>query len=631
MNPPPGSADIRVRFFNLMPGNTPRRMLLERNVQTPEIPVGSVSAVVVSPGDSSLIEILAGATTELRTTSRERFTRGSIYDVFVVGDTLQPAVPDTIIVFNASQVLATAPTAQVRVINVVPESNTSYQVRVGCPSGPLLTSGAIPFRVGSTYREIPAGFSVFTLVRTTPTDTTILGTFECTLMEYVPYSIIFYPSLAGGSQPSVLLMDESDTTQNVGRSFVPVLARNADIRVVNVANAPSTVTVQSSGQTLTSSLGTGRISTLTQVTTCERIEPDVFALTYTDGRNAVDSTSLNVRQSYTIVTADTAGEARIIIIPPPLRPSGSSGKSVIRVTHASSTVGPLVVSIGARTDGTSPNGFTAGKTIASGLTFDNTSSPFAEAPGQIPITVSTAGSPTKVLAIMRLNVEADRSYELIVADNPTGGIASYLIDDDDIDVPLVAAASASIVRIINASPTNDFETVNLGSIVNNARLYYRGGFTSSVDPAPISVSVGTASASLMPVMGERTLAIYAEGGGAPNIIQLNGPALLIEPGSSQRRVVNATADIGFVSIAYDSIPSQTPDAEKLADRVAYAQVSAPDLNTRDRRGTFFVYNSETFDLLFQLPVNFGPLGNSYTLVVAGSKAKGYDVIILQEY
>ncbi len=631
MNPPPGSADIRVRFFNLMPGNTARRMLLERNVQTPEIPTGLVSAVVVSPGDSSLIEVLAGATTELRTTSRERFTRGSIYDVFVVGDTLQPAVPDTIIVFNASQVLTTTPMAQVRVINVVPESNTTYQVRVGCPSGPLLTSIPIPFRVGSIYREIPAGFTVFTLIRTALTDTTILGTFECTLMEYVPYSIIFYPSLAGGSQPSVLLMDESDTTQNVGRTFVPVIARNADIRVVNVANSPSTVTVQSSGQTLASALGTGRISTLAQVTTCERIEPDVFTLAYADGRNAIDSTSLNVRQSYTIVTADTAGEARIIIIPPPLKPSGAGGKAVIRVTHASALVGPLVVSIGARTDVSSPNGFTAGKTIASGLTFDNTSSPFAEAPGQIPVTVSTAGSPTVVLAIMRLNVEADRSYELIVADNMSGGISDYLIDDDDLDVPLVAAASAAIVRIVNASPTNDFETVNLGSIVNNARLYYRGGFTTSVDLSPISLSVGAASASLMPVLGERTLAIYAEGGGMPNIIQLSSAPLLIQPGASQRRVINATADVGLVSIAYDSVPSQTPDAEKLADRVAYGLVSPSDLNTRDRRGTFYVYNSDTFETLFQLPINFGPLGNSYTLVVAGSKAKGYDVIILQEY
>jgi len=631
INPPPGTADIRVRFFNLMPDNTARRMLLERNVQTAEIPTGSVSAVVVAPGDSSLIELLVGAATELRTTNRQRFTRGSIYDVFVVGDTLQPAKADTVLVFNASLVPTTIPTAQVRVINLVPESNVTYTVRIGCPSGLPLTSTPIAFRFGSTYREVPAGFSVFTLVKTSQTDTTILGTFECTLNEFVPYSIIFHSASAGGSQPSVMLIEESDTTANVGRSLTPVVARNADIRVVNVSAAPSTVTVQSSGQTLASLLASGRISTLTQVTTCERIEPDVFALAFADGRTAVDSTSLNVRQEYTIVTADTADQARIIIIPPPLRSSGSGGKAVIRVTNASAVVGPIVVSIGARTDATAPNGFTAGKTIASGLTFDNTSAPFAEAPGQIPVTVSTAGSPTRVLGIMRFSVEADRAYELIVADNPSGGVSSYLIDDDDLDVPLVAATPATVVRIVNASPTNDFEIVNLGSIVSNARLFYRGGLTTSVDPSPITVSVNSATATLNPAIGERTLAIYAEGGGTPNIIQFNGAPLLIQPRASQRRVVNATADVGFVSVAYDSVPKFTLDAQKLADRVAYGQASTPDLETRDRRGNFYVYDSETFETLFQLPVNFGTLGNSYTLVVAGNKSKGYDIIILQEY
>lgn len=631
VNPKPGSADIRIRFLNLMPDNTPRRMLLERNVQTLEIPTGGVSPLLVAPGDSSLIEILTGATTEVRNDKRERFNRGSIYDVLVVGDTLNPTKADTILVFNASQVLTTSPLAQVRVINVVAERDAAYQVRLGCPSGPLLTSGPLAFRQGSTYNEVPPGFTVFTLVRTTPRDTTILGTYECTLQEYVPYSIIFYSSPAGGSQPAVLLMDESDTSGNVSRPLVPVVARNADIRVINVGLSPATVTVQASGQTLSSALATGLISSMSQVTTCDRITADVFELKYDDGRTATDSISLNVRQSYTIISADTADQARIIIIPPPQRFAGTAGKSILRVTHASATAGAIVVSIGARTDASSANGFSAGKTLASNLTFDHSSSPFAEAPGSIPITISTAKSPTTVLAIMRLNTEADRAYELIVGDSPTGGIAAYLIDDDDVSVPLVAAAEAVVVSVVNASPTNDFETISLGSVVNNARVFYGGSFTTSVEPVPLTMSVNSASASLDPVVGLRTLAIYAEAGGVPGIINMNALPMLIEPGSSQRRVINATSDAGFVSVAYDSIPAVTPDAEKLADRIAFGQSSVPALTTKERRGTFYVYNSDSLEELFQLPVNFGPLGNSYTLIVAGSKSKGYDVIILQEY
>ena len=50
-----------------------------------------------------------------------------------------------------------------------------------------------------------------------------------------------------------------------------------------------------------------------------------------------------------------------------------------------------------------------------------------------------------------------------------------------------------------------------------------------------------------------------------------------------------------------------------------------------RRGTMYVYNSETFEEIFTLPIDLGPLGNSYSLIIVGSKEQGYEAIVLQEF
>ncbi|MCX6140760.1 MAG: hypothetical protein NTX15_08035 [Candidatus Kapabacteria bacterium] len=132
-------------------------------------------------------------------------------------------------------------------------------------------------------------------------------------------------------------------------------------------------------------------------------------------------------------------------------------------------------------------------------------------------------------------------------------------------------------------------------------------------------------------LDERTLVIYAEGGGKSNVIQITTPPLTPKAGSTSRRVVNATEDVPFVSISFDSVPKTSGDGEHLARNVAYGMTSDVVVSQQDRRGTYYVYNSETGAKLYSFPVQLAPLGNNYTFVVVGRKDGVYEVIVTQEF
>ena len=45
----------------------------------------------------------------------------------------------------------------------------------------------------------------------------------------------------------------------------------------------------------------------------------------------------------------------------------------------------------------------------------------------------------------------------------------------------------------------------------------------------------------------------------------------------------------------------------------------------------YFYDAESFERVFTLNNDLGPLGNSYSLILVGSRQKGYEVIVLQEF
>lgn len=629
VNPPPGNAKVTIRLLNMVPDDNKRMLQLEQNQKTLEVSPGRMSATIQAPTDSSFIEILSNGTREYYSTDRYKFVRQSVYDVFAIAGHFKPEAFDTTFVSNANTSLTTLPVAQVRLVNVVPDTTKTLDVRLGCPNGPRLNNLSAWFPSATLYTDVNPGSTVFSVVENIGGVPNLIGTFECLLKEHTPYSIIAYRD-KGFADTRLMLLDESDHTPNADRTFVPIVSRTAEVRVVNISNKSVSVLEKKSGQSISTSLPSSRISSYINLPTCESEQADVFEISFEGGLVVIDSTPLIVREKFTVVCADTGGIGDALLIPPAGIVFDAGGKSIVRVVNMTSSQGNVVVSAAARSDADSPTNFTSGFSLADNLTYRSISKAIAIKPGAVPITVATASKPTKFLQVSRTTLLPDQKYLFIVSEQ-NGEIVVNVIDDTEANTAVSKTTPAVLTRLLNGSPTDGSETSSVESVITGAQLYYRNSLTTAILPGPVSVTIAGATATAQADIDKRLLCIYAEGNNTKNIITLSTPPLVPTAGRSLRRFINATADIPLVSVAFDSVPAQTPDAEHLAREITYGTASESFLQEKVRRGSMFFYDSQQKTSLFSLPIDFGPLGNNYSLIIVGRKQSGYEVIVAQEF
>ncbi len=634
VNPPPGNANVVVRLFNMVPDGKVRKLVMESGYQTLPIGSGGFTAPVQAPSDSSFLEIYSGSKREFRSDVRARFIRQSVYNVYAVASHDAPTAFDTVVLSNANRSLTTQPVAQLRAVNLVPDSTASYEIRIGCPNGPALSTAPVQFRAQTLYRELPPGFTVISISRIGPSGIDLIGTYECTLKEYTPYSIVLYP-LESGTQPGLMLFEESDLTAGSERAFVPVQARDADLRVANLAGQTATIRMVRTDQVVASELPSDRIGSYVSVPTCESTEPDKIELTLGDGRSTIDSTSLTVRGRYTLIAAeDSAGQAALVIVPPQPPTFGIGGKATLRIASASRFAGGLTVSIGGRTDPGASNGLSAGRTIASNIRFDRVSEVSVIDPGEVPITVSTSSTPSTLLAIRRMDLQPNTAYVLLLSDAPDGSVRMFLITEADAPEVLEETEHAAFVRFVNGAPQTDFATVSVGTVIENARIAYRNSVATNLPFGNTTITANSARHELSTQEGQRSVVVATVRNGTETLFDITGEPLTPDPRFSKRRVINATGDVNLVSVSYDENFDDDPDDPSMphvARQVPFGETSPIHTLDREVRGSMYVYDYEARKLMYTLPIDLGPLGNSYSLIVVGTAAKGYEVIVLQEF
>lgn len=631
INPQPGSAKVLVRLINMVPDAKQRRLLMERGYQTAEIPYGGLTATVEAPSDSSFVEIFADGLSEFSTPDRVRFSRQSVYDIVTVGKPNGGVGFDTIVVSNANRSLTTLPVAQVRVINTLPDTLSFFDVRLGCPNGTPITSTPVAFKTATLYEEVSPGAALFSVQRIRGTTTDQLGTFECSLDQSTPYSIIVMQS-ADGVTPQFALVNEADFTSNAFRSLLPVSERDASMRVLNLSSSPATVTLQRTGQEIATMQPITSMGAYQPVPTCEQQSPDVISMVLADGRSALDSASLVLRGQYTVIAANNADSVKMIIVPPMPVLFDIAGMSIIRVVHASNLIGKISVSTGARNDASAANGYVSGITLSSGAQFGTVSSPVVLPPGELPITVTSGTQPTTLLDVRRESVEANRAYLLVVSETADGVPLCYLLEDSDIPGQVKPMHDASLLTFVNGSSDADNVLMTIGAVINNGKVFFRNSLATSALAGPVNIIAGGIQLITRLEESMRTLVVYTYKGDVEKFVVVTAPPLRQIPGQSDRRVINATADLDLVTISYDTLYHLYPDSSELVARdVPFGEASATHVLSRDRRGSMYVYDATTRKLLYTLPIVVGPLGNSYSFIVVGRKENGYEVIVLQEF
>jgi hypothetical protein len=189
----------------------------------------------------------------------------------------------------------------------------------------------------------------------------------------------------------------------------------------------------------------------------------------------------------------------------------------------------------------------------------------------------------------------------------------------------------AFVYVINGSSRRTAMQLQLGNVITSGTLFPGNTIATTLPLGAVSYSVNGVNGTVTTRNGERSMLLYAEGGGTPGIITITTPPLLPQAGITRRRVINATEDVANVSISIDSIPGMPGVGEYLATNVAFGTASDVSVTNLDRRGTYYVYDAATRTQMYTLPVQLAPLGSNFSLIVVGRKETGYEVIVTQEF
>jgi len=157
VNAPPQSKTVRVRLINFADDKQDRKLVLDGKVETASVPFMSCSDAVQPPADSSNPSILKNGVEEYRSPRKIRFTKDNNYTVFAFPsmpiDTIPYKAVDTVIVVSTLSALPLREGyAYLRIINAVRDTNTTYQMRLGCPNGSML--GAVTYTKVSVQSEV---------------------------------------------------------------------------------------------------------------------------------------------------------------------------------------------------------------------------------------------------------------------------------------------------------------------------------------------------------------------------------------------------------------------------------------------------------------------------------------------
>ncbi|MBU3698858.1 MAG: DUF4397 domain-containing protein [Candidatus Kapabacteria bacterium] len=627
VNPVPGGRRITMRLYNLVPDGQQRRLVMEEGFASGRVPMFAFGDTVQSPGDSTLIEILRDNDVEFRSARRVPFIPNTPYNLYAVSGRSKPQDFDTVLFANASTTASARGFAQLRLLNMHPDASRSYELRLGCPSGPLLVSVPVLHRQTSQFTEVYPSNTVLSLIEHKAGLTTVLGTFETPLKERRTYSLVVHAAETGDS-PGLMFVEESDLSSNALRTFTPVASRTADVRVVNLGSSAVDADMPELSVSLAKGLDGRRISERVAVTTCQTSVPDKVRVRFASGSSLLDSTSLVVRDVFSVITADSGASGMMVVAPTIQRPIGSAGKAVVRVVHVAATTPNVRVSTSTRSSATAIGGIEPAITLAQRLGVRGISAPVTLDPGPMPITITSESTPTRILRLSTVNIEPDRSYDLILHER-LGELQVAIVEQDASNSSVGNTQDASLVTLVNGAVGREQVSFRLGSAVTNGRLFFGNTVATCLEQADDRFEIDGTQGQIVMRNADRTLMVYSLPNGKPEVFQFRTLPLVPQAGRTVRRVVNATQDIPRLTVSVDSIATSEL-ADVLARDVPIGGVSEPMISRQDRRGTYYFFDTETRNRIYTLPVQLATLGNNFTLIVIGEKSKGYDVIVMQE-
>ncbi|HPD34540.1 MAG TPA: hypothetical protein PKV40_09375, partial [Candidatus Kapabacteria bacterium] len=339
--------------------------------------------------------------------------------------------------------------------------------------------------------------------------------------------------------------------------------------------------------------------------------------------------SFDVLKDYSIIIFDSASKTanNAVVIPP--SNLNYTGKSLITVVNATTTINSFDLSVASRAD-TSAIGYSSGSYLAKALSFSQVSEPVVINSGVLPFSIFKTGTPYALIYNGFTNILPNKSYLIIVYNDAQKNLKVSIIDNSQENIPVQSLDNCSFLQILQAVAGTERIQIIIPGQISSGYLYYSNSFAAVLPPSSIQISANINSLNinvpLTPNPEKHYSIIFSGYKDSPEYILTEDNIPVLNTGSYQFRFVNASNDYNTVVVTQDTI---IDNAIALLD---YKVVSPYASDYQQKQQTYYFYDQDSKKLLTKFSIYFA-LGKSYTIVFTGSnKSKsGYSTMILQDY
>lgn len=632
VNPPAGGDSILVRFLNMSGDGRSRALVLDGTRRSEDTPDASASACLLAPADSAFVSVAEQDTIVYSISGRVRFSKMSTELIIAVPSlpsSQQPRSIDTLLHFTTSRaLLPQAGYGQVRLIVANDDPTASYALREGCPNGTMIGS-PVSARQANGYTPVPAGSFVFSLSR----GSVLVGTYVVAIRSRGSHTIVV--SKRKNEAPDVRTVDEDNTTATAMAASVPVPGadRVSLVRVIN-ARERSVDSISANGTgVVATSLAARRIGAYVPVLACAGSTSDEFRLFENGSETVTARTSLGVSSRYTIIAYDSSltRSAPGMVLVPPTRTMTPKDSVTIRVVHCAPGAGMLRVRMGARTD--DAGRFHNGEAVAQDLQLGSVSAPVRLPPGVAPMTFLSmaTGQPDILRSTALSRFAAGKEYLLVCSPGSAiNAIHVSVVENDVVQTSLDVVPAGVFTQLVQARSDRASLTVSVGGVVQSTGLTFGNALATVVPHGTGSVSFGGVTKQVTADSARRLTLVVTGENSSLTMVTLDEVSMKPSPDTARSRYLNVTKDVPRLRVSIDSVTNLGYNV--YADDMEFGKPSAVRTEVKPRRINFVCGNAETLKEIFRPTYSVTLLaGKAYTVIVCGSAANGYSIIIQQEY
>lgn len=623
VNPPPPYKSIRVRLLNGFNSNDLLAWGYGNTIYSEAVSyLNLTKSQIPPPFDSIKIDFYQNNALVYSTNRKLRLVRETRY-LIVAGKSLKDgSTIDTFMVLSTTYGLPKKlGKSHFKFVNLVRDSLLKATLVEGCPNGKPLISD-VPYFSYPFLQTIPFGKYIISVLLKYGSNSSLLNIYSIDFQEDLEYTI-FLAQKKDGTIGLFLYNDYDTTTTNL-TELMPIGERVSFVRTVNLSSEPISVS-RLPNQVIDENVEPKSISEFRRISACENNFLDSLEVSSSFAKNYIGY-SFEVFKKYTLLVLDSLnGNKKLIVVPPVELKDYSSGRSIIRVVNTVDTNFGFTLSMGAR-NVKNGSGYRSGEVLASNLKSNRISTPVLIDPGYLPLTLFSSTEPTFLVKPSYAEVEPNKSYLIIISKSLSNDIEITILSDEDEDIPVQHLEKGCFLQVLNAFPFTENLKFSISNYIQNISINYKESFATVV---PQTVNSITISNNVKPIsldVSKIGLLVVSGSEGGYQVFDISIPSMGKEMNSFRRRFFNASIDVENVGIFYDSAKRNV-----VVNELRYGNVSEVERVFLERKFSLVYFDNQKGKVVAQFNDIFLSFGKNYTLVFTGSQARGYSLVVVQEY